>query len=578
MALSGSLSTSKYEGRYYTLSWTATQDVATNKSTISWTIKAVGDSSSWYAERTLKAVIAGTTVYSKTDRVERKTGTVKTGTITLSHNTDGTKSFSASMEVAVYTSAVNCKGSSTFTLNTIPRASSVSATNANVGANSTISISRASSAFTHTLTYSFGSLTGTIASKTTSTSVAWTIPTTFYAQMTTVKSKSGTITCDTYSGSTKIGTKTCSFTASVPSTSAPTLNPSCYVATNSDTYKLTGSTTKFIKNYTYISYNMNASAQNSASLTSYTATCGEYSATTATGQFAGALTTNSASFSVTDSRGYTTSKTVNLDVVDYVKLTCSLSANMTVDGKVTAQISGNAFSGSFGATSNTLTIQYRYKEKNGSYSAWTTTSATTKGAVTYTANVSITGLDYKKRYVIQARATDKIQTVTSNEVNLNCLPVFDWGENDFNFNVSVSLTDGNTKYQLLGAAKALSTTYSFTPTITAGDNYTSVTGGVVLLGNTLRINFNATRNRATGIGNVTDETIATFSFNHGGKIGSMYSTNFLILNSQGTGYITNATNDGDILSFELKLAGVSIASTNLSSNFIVPVRLDLSKY
>ena len=52
--------------------------------------------------------------------------------------------------------AVNVSASGTHTLNTIPRASSVSAASVNMGRATTISISRASSSFIHTLTYSFG--------------------------------------------------------------------------------------------------------------------------------------------------------------------------------------------------------------------------------------------------------------------------------------------------------------------------------------------------------------------------------------------------------------------------------------
>ena len=47
MALSGNVSTSKYDGRYLKLAWTATQSVANNTSTIKWTLSAAGGNSSW---------------------------------------------------------------------------------------------------------------------------------------------------------------------------------------------------------------------------------------------------------------------------------------------------------------------------------------------------------------------------------------------------------------------------------------------------------------------------------------------------------------------------------------------------
>ena len=124
MALSGSLSTTKYESnRYYKLTWSATQSTANNKSTINWTLSAENSTgnNNWYAERTLILKIAGSTVYSKTDRVERYKGTIATGTKEITHNTDGSKSFSASIEAAVVVSSVNVTGSDSFTLNSIPR-------------------------------------------------------------------------------------------------------------------------------------------------------------------------------------------------------------------------------------------------------------------------------------------------------------------------------------------------------------------------------------------------------------------------------------------------------------------------
>ena len=121
MALSGSVSTNKYDERYYELSWTATQSIANNTSTIKWTLSAKGDAGSWYAERTLKVVIAGQTVYSKTARVERYDGTVATGSLTVTHDNTGNKSFKVNIEAAIYVSSINATAEKTFTLDQIPR-------------------------------------------------------------------------------------------------------------------------------------------------------------------------------------------------------------------------------------------------------------------------------------------------------------------------------------------------------------------------------------------------------------------------------------------------------------------------
>ena len=227
MAKSGSITTGEKEGRSVTLSWSlSSQSIENNQSTIAWTIKGSGSGGGWVMTGGFKAVINGITVYStSTDtRIQLYNGTtVASGTTKITHNADGTKSFSLSVEAGVYTYAVSVSASGTHTLDTIPRASTVSATNANLGSVSTITITRASSSFTHTLSYTFGSSTGTIVTKTTSTSYSWTPALTLASQIPNAVSGTCTITCDTYSGTTKVGTKTCTLTLTVPSSVKPTI-------------------------------------------------------------------------------------------------------------------------------------------------------------------------------------------------------------------------------------------------------------------------------------------------------------------------------------------------------------------
>ena len=133
MASSGSFNTTAYDGRYLTLSWSVqSQSTENNSSTISWTLKGAGTGgSSWYRAGNFKVVINGVTVYSSSTRIQLYNGTVvSSGTLTIAHNNDGTKTFTASAEAGIYTVAVNCRGSGTFTLPTISRyATATSATN-----------------------------------------------------------------------------------------------------------------------------------------------------------------------------------------------------------------------------------------------------------------------------------------------------------------------------------------------------------------------------------------------------------------------------------------------------------------
>lgn len=223
MALSGTVNTTSYDGRYYQLSWTATQSVANNTSTISWTLKALGGTSSWYAERTLKVVLAGTTIYSKTSRVERYTGTIATGTKTISHNSSGAASFSVSLQAAVYVSTVNCTGSGSFTLNTIPRKSTLSVGNGTLGTAQTLTVTRLSSSFTHTIVATCGSASTTICTKSSTTSISFTPPLSWANQNTTGTSVTVKYTITTYSGSTNVGSNSYTKTCSIPSSVKPSV-------------------------------------------------------------------------------------------------------------------------------------------------------------------------------------------------------------------------------------------------------------------------------------------------------------------------------------------------------------------
>ena len=130
MASSGSFNTTGYNGDngklYLVFSWSIkSQDIATNKTVINWSLKGAGLPKGYYYKAGgFKVVINGQTVYSKdTDyRIELYTDTVvASGTATISHNTDGTKKFSASAQAGIYTYAVNCSGSGSWDLTAIPR-------------------------------------------------------------------------------------------------------------------------------------------------------------------------------------------------------------------------------------------------------------------------------------------------------------------------------------------------------------------------------------------------------------------------------------------------------------------------
>jgi len=231
MASSGSFSNSIVSGHYkLRVDWSQSKNVSANTSDITCKLYLVNDWILGIGSRTNSCTIGGT-AKSFTSSAISSTGTHLLGTVSqsVSHNSDGTKSIAIS---AVFKIQATISGtyyeqitaSATVTLDSIARASSVSAASATMGSSSTITISRASSSFTHTLSYSFGSASGTIATKTTATSVSWTPPLALANQIPKSATGTCTITCTTYNGSTSIGSKTCTMTLTVPASVKPTIS------------------------------------------------------------------------------------------------------------------------------------------------------------------------------------------------------------------------------------------------------------------------------------------------------------------------------------------------------------------
>ena len=464
------MATSGYRDEYVTkwdtlrFNWSRTDvSIANNTSTISWNLQLISGSSGLISSSASKAwsVNINGAAYSGTTTVGIGNNTSKilaSGSTVIVHNSDGTKTFAYSFSQVFNINFSGwigtVSGSSSGTLDTIPRTSSVSASSANIGSDITILISRASDSFTHTLKYSYGNLSGTIIDKTSSTSYSWTLPDNFYTQIPNGRTGYGSIQCDTYSDSTLIGSSSCGFNAySNETVCTPTLSPTV-VDQGSVSTTLTGDNNKIIKHFNTVNVAFNASAKKSASISNMKVTCGNVSRTS--DGLMEYVDDGTFVFTVTDSRGYTTSETITKTIIDYIPLTCNLSTNPDLDGStanINVTIKGKYFDGSFGAVNNSLTVEYRYKINNGEYptdddgnEVWTSLTGTSSDGE-YTAQTTVTGLNYTNSYTFQARAKDAVYTsgVSTVEQVVRIVPVFDWGENDFNFNVPVHSKGGFTE-------------------------------------------------------------------------------------------------------------------------------------
>lgn len=212
---------------YFQVDWNRTAvSVENNTSTIAWTLKLYCGSNEWYtnAVRIDNVIINGTTVKSAETYSNKiaSTYTLASGSLVIPHTSDGSKTFTITLSGWFYDYGTKI-GSGSFTLDTIPRASSMSVPVFTAGTAGTLTINRAVSTWTHTITYTFGSASGTIATKTSSTSVSWTPATALLQQIPNAASGTGSMVITTYNGSTTIGSRTYSFTLQAGSTAVPTI-------------------------------------------------------------------------------------------------------------------------------------------------------------------------------------------------------------------------------------------------------------------------------------------------------------------------------------------------------------------
>ncbi len=419
MASSGSITTGEKEGRSVTLAWSlSSQNIENNTSTIAWTLKGSGSGTSWVMSGGFKAVINGKTVYSSStdSRIQLRNGTVvASGSTTITHNADGTKLFSLSCEAGVYTYAVSVSASGTHSLNTIPRASSVSATSVNMGSATTVTISRASSSFTHTLTYAFGTATGTIASKTASTSVSWTPAVSLASQIPSTTSGTCTITCDTYNGSTKIGSKTCTLTLSVPASVKPSI--SSLTATRVDE-TVPSSWGIYVQNKSKATLTINGAAgSNGSTIKSYSISGGGFSGTAST-LTTGILTTSGTitfTATVTDSRGRVSdAKTVSISVVAYSVPSFSTYLSQRATSTGTVNDDGTYVKGlvaySFASCSSKNSVTRKTEYRKAGASTWTNANASFSSGTAFTFGGG--SISTENSYEIRYTITDAFTSVS----------------------------------------------------------------------------------------------------------------------------------------------------------------------
>ena len=429
MASSGSFNTSGYSGRYLTFAWSvASQDVANNRTVINWTLKGAGGATNnYFISGNFKVLINGQQVYFSSARINLWNGTlVASGSFTINHNNDGTASFGAYAEAGIYYVAVNCSGSGSWSLPTIPRASQPSintypnnSPNFNIGDKITIHMNRAASVFTHTVKFNYGSTSVTVATGVTNncTFDTSTIANALYALIPNANTYSNTISVTTYNGSTVIGTKTCPYNAKVVNAN-PTFN-AAYLDSNSATVAVTENNQVIVSNKSTLRINItSAAAQKSATLkTAKCAILGQTVTASISGASAvlnvGTINTSqntAAIVTVMDSRGNSTTKTLNIKVADWQAPTAIITAHRHDNYYSETDVNVDADYSSVNGK-NAITIQVRtQKQGDSSWSAY----QTLEDNVT-----SVLDLDNEYAWNIQVLLTDRLGGSTTYNATLS---------------------------------------------------------------------------------------------------------------------------------------------------------------
>lgn len=344
----------------------------------------------------------------------------------ISHNNDGTKTVTLS---GVWCSAISggwapysLSVSGEVTLPTIPRATTPGIGGVTMGETAHISLPRASSGFTHTLRYVFGGAAETIATGV-ATGYDWLVPESLAAQIPDAASGKGTLTCETYSGSTLIGTKSVTFTVSVPGSMKPAVLSGWAAVTYDNSGTAAENMAAWVQGYSKAKAAFDASkvtCRQGAGVSKFSIT---YLGKTTEGNpcRTETISTTGATVrcTVTDSRGLTAWEDFNIALLEYAPPALVGADLFRSDGEGAAADGGAHIAGvarvrysELGGL-NSVTLKGYWKSVGGGYGAGETLTVGTVGLVT--GNVEISA---DRSYVALLVLTDSLGNTARYEENI----------------------------------------------------------------------------------------------------------------------------------------------------------------
>lgn len=422
MASSCTITTTAYQGRYMQLVCTQTRNLASNNSTISWTLTVAGGESNYYTTGETIVRINGVQVYYNagqawdTYKFPAGKGSVS-GTITVPHDTNGSKVIEVYLKTSIYNSDTR-GGTQAWALDSIPRNSPISVSGAfTLGSSGKILIDSASSSLRHTVTYLWGDTSeyginagigykGVIASKTASTSIDWTPPLELGNVIPTETKGVGSLLCETYSNDVLVGSTSTTFTVNVPADAVPSINSFVAERVNNgvpDSWGL------YIQGKSQCHLTVSASGACGSRIQSYAIKYSRGGAlisstsegTTGVLNEAGNMTFTA---TVTDTRGRTASRTVTVTVTPYSLPTinsvlsqrANSSGTVIDDGTYIRTVCDFSVASCEGKNTSSAVVSYR---KSGDPS-WSSSVSATSGSPLLLAVNADSDSSYEVRYEV----------------------------------------------------------------------------------------------------------------------------------------------------------------------------------
>lgn len=375
-------------------------DTANNRSYISTELWILGSS---YSAYNVDCNVTGGGGYTNSHLTANGWVKLVSGGFWAPHNADGTGSATVG---SYYSSGYGNMpyGEFTLTLTKIARASQPSintwpnnSPDITAGVACTIHMNKQAN-FTHTVKYSFGKKSGTIATGVTD-NCSWTPPTSLLDQISTATVGYGGISVETYSGSTKIGdTKTCNFNLHIPSNSEPTIGAITLTEQHAGVKAKNANVT--VQQISKKLVSVPVSAKYSASIK--TVTCDGVALSNNNGTYTGYISNKANGtykITVTDSRGLQSSNSATQTFYEYAKpfITATLKRESETSAEGTLVVNGSYST----ILSNTLSMTI---QRNDASSPTTVSPSLSNGSISY--SKSYTDLNYVQSFTVKVKVTD----------------------------------------------------------------------------------------------------------------------------------------------------------------------------